>query len=79
MSLRRLWKTIRFPLKNILTSAEITLQMDSSYLTFKLIFIRQVCIIDSSCKKNTCHLQQRFFHIFESNKGTKVPENHGLD
>jgi hypothetical protein len=35
------------------------------------LFFNTLCIVDSSCKKTTGHLQQHFFNILEPNKGTK--------
>jgi hypothetical protein len=59
-----------FRLKKILQLVPLKL---ITYLNLKKL------IVDSSCKKTSCHLQQHFFNIFESNKGTKGPENHSLD
>jgi hypothetical protein len=41
---------------------------------FVNIFYKYECKLGTGCK-DTCHLQQHFFHISEPNKG---PENHSL-
>jgi hypothetical protein len=54
---------------------KMLLQMTSSFL--QLESTSTLLKLGTGCK-DTCHLQQHFFHIYEPNKGTKGPENHSL-